>query len=631
MSDVLALVWRTASRLLGIFTVAALVLTPVYGQTCPSPGYSTDRVIILDASGSMFNIVGRSKLTRMEVARQFVGKLALTLSSKQDAGRLGLVAFGNKKTPASTEPPTCRDVETIVPLAANVLEAIASRAQRVQPKSGPTPADGGRSPLFGAIAAAARELPEKTGGTLILVTDLETNEECFPPSLAAANFDSLSRDKKGKAICQELAIAITDAGRQPGNVRLQFVLGAGPRDKQQEFIDLVSSCNTAEAIPIDTSNMIEAGIHVADALLTCQAVAQPSPAPPPAEARLELKLEWDRIVLDLLPGFEFGVLNAKARYTAGTNELKIWDFPRHQRDQTTIPLKPGTKGKAEIVDASGNTIANSQDYDLGRTDGGQLVFKVKPASVRAEITGLENPAERVVWTFKLASGGKFVRRTNGPVFEGVIPPGEWSVETSLDSNPGPRAHTTFTADFGKEQNIKLAIDSPVRLGKLDIRMAGEADIVIGPAVSGPPKITAVPIAATGFPVTALADPNAPVELNPGQYNVEISTGGVNRKIVTHAVDAVTIGSSADAEIILVSARARLLGHALLGGKDISGGLTWFLQWGSEQPVKFSAQRFDQLVRPGPYKLRVVYESLTEERNVVMDAGGFADIAFELRR
>lgn len=360
----------------------------------------------------------------------------------------------------------------------------------------------------------------------------------------------------------------------------------------------------------------------------CQVMAQAAPAPPPDESRLDLKLEWESPVQDLRPLFDFGQLKAKARYTAGNNETKTEDFAG---DRIALSLRPGVKGFAGVVDASGTAIAEAKPYDLSAASGRQLTFILKPAKIRAELASLDNPADPVEWRFRLASGGSFKRSTNGLVFEGVIPPGEWSIEATQASHPGPPAKATFKADFGKLSAVQLAFETAKRLGKLTIKGASDAEPVLGPVATGSATITAVPIDGKEAAASGTVDANVPLKLNEGRYNIEISIAVSGKKTLLNAIDAVTIGGNSAGEINLISPRGRLMGHALLDGKALAAGLTWRLQWGNEKPVEFSGPRFDQPVRPGTYILSVSNGSATAEKKVTIEAEQFTDLPMELRR
>lgn len=370
------------------------------------------------------------------------------------------------------------------------------------------------------------------------------------------------------------------------------------------------------------------GAMATNGLLKCQVLAQAAPAPPPAETRLDLKLEWESPVQDLRPLFDFAQLKAKARYTAGNNETKTEEF---SGDRIALSLRPGVKGFAGVIDASGTAIAEAKPYDLSASSGKQLTFVLKPAKIRAEIASLDNPSDPVEWRFRLASGGSFKRSTNGLVFEGVIPPGEWSIEATQASHPGPPAKATFKADFGKLSTVHLAFETAKRLGKLYIKGASDADPVFGPVATGSATITAVPIDGKESAASGPVDPNAPLKLNEGRYNVEISIVSSGKKTVLNAIDAVTIGGNSANDIIVIAPRARLMGHAVLDGKNIATGLTWRLQWGNERPVEFSGPRFDQPVRPGTYILSVTNGSASAERKVTIEAEQFTDLSLELRR
>jgi Ca-activated chloride channel family protein len=119
----------------------------------PALAQSTDAILILDASGSMWGRVGDR--TKIAAARSAVDSI---LSKWKPSDRLGLIAYGHR---AKAD---CRDIEMIVPVGRFDPARIKSAVNALVPK--------GKTPIADSLRAAASSLNSAQGkGTVVLVSD----------------------------------------------------------------------------------------------------------------------------------------------------------------------------------------------------------------------------------------------------------------------------------------------------------------------------------------------------------------------------------------------------------------------------------------------------------------------------
>jgi len=135
-------------------------------------------VMILDSSRSMWGQI--DGINKVVSARTVLGQLAPRL--EQDAN-FGLVAYGHRQTAG------CRDVQLVLPLAANKADKIKSVVNRIKPK-GSTPI--AAAMIEGAKAAAA----SKQKASIILVADGLDNCKGDP----CATADKLKQSSKDLTI-----------------------------------------------------------------------------------------------------------------------------------------------------------------------------------------------------------------------------------------------------------------------------------------------------------------------------------------------------------------------------------------------------------------------------------------------
>jgi Ca-activated chloride channel homolog len=114
---------------------------------------STDAILILDASGSMWGQVEGQ--TKIAAARRAVDSI---LSKWKPSDRLGLIAYGHRSKG------DCKDIEMMVPVSRFDPARIRSAVNGLVPK--------GKTPIADSLRAAASSLRTSEGkGTVVLVSD----------------------------------------------------------------------------------------------------------------------------------------------------------------------------------------------------------------------------------------------------------------------------------------------------------------------------------------------------------------------------------------------------------------------------------------------------------------------------
>ncbi len=137
--------------------ILALLWTPPSSGAAETDAPSSDLLLILDASGSMWGqIDGENKIV---IARRVVADL---VDGLPDSQQLGLVAYGHRREG------DCEDIEMVSPLGPLDRTAFKATVDGLNPK--------GKTPITRSVERAFEEIgSEDTGTTVILVSDgLET-------------------------------------------------------------------------------------------------------------------------------------------------------------------------------------------------------------------------------------------------------------------------------------------------------------------------------------------------------------------------------------------------------------------------------------------------------------------------
>jgi hypothetical protein len=235
----------------------------------PDPSAAPTRMLVLDASGSMWkNVDGTNRRSplRAQLAAQFVDTFTAQLAQESAPRPLGMVRLGyrypwtDKSIPLTT---LCSDVELIVApreTAAQTRKKIAYESGVGRKVDDDDYNPKGRTPLTLALQEAANAAPAD-GATLVVVTDLESDEKCTP--------DPCGED--GKPIAP-LAKLFKDR-----NIRIRYVIAAGLIGAIGERAKRFATCFGAEYKVLEnTDQAAKIGLEVGLQLI--KDAAPPTPA-----------------------------------------------------------------------------------------------------------------------------------------------------------------------------------------------------------------------------------------------------------------------------------------------------------------------------------------------------------------
>lgn len=153
-------------RLFAVASLSLALISSAFGEEMPSE--SIDRMIVFDASGSMWGqIEGEPKIS---IARRVMNEL---LADLPDQGKLGLTAYGHRVKG------DCGDIETLVSPAplGQTRKVINDAISGINPK--------GKTPLSAAVIEAARSLRHtENAATVILISDGKETCDMDPCAVA---------------------------------------------------------------------------------------------------------------------------------------------------------------------------------------------------------------------------------------------------------------------------------------------------------------------------------------------------------------------------------------------------------------------------------------------------------------
>jgi Ca-activated chloride channel family protein len=133
--------------------IRLLLVASFVGCVFPALAQSSDAILILDASGSMWGQVEGQ--TKIAAARRAVDSI---LSKWKPTDRLGLIAYGHRSKG------DCKDIEMVVPVSRFDPARIRSAVNGLVPK--------GKTPIADSLRAAAFSLKTtENKGTVVLVSD----------------------------------------------------------------------------------------------------------------------------------------------------------------------------------------------------------------------------------------------------------------------------------------------------------------------------------------------------------------------------------------------------------------------------------------------------------------------------
>jgi Ca-activated chloride channel family protein len=391
--------------LVGVFAVLAFGV----GAT-PAKAQGTDTILILDASGSMWGLVGNQ--TKISAARKAVDTI---LTQWKPSDRLGLMAYGHRAKG------DCKDIELLVPVEPLDAAKIKNAVGALNPK--------GKTPIADSLRAAAKALrSSERKATVILVSDgIET---CAPdPCAVAAELKKAGVGFAAHVIGFDVADPVVKAqlqciARTTGGVYLDARDAAGLESALGRAVEATRGAKVASEAPAKTAE---------DPLKdkNLRAIA--------------------RLAAGLDPIADEGLIWTlyKAKPDGSEGEYVQTEYaPR-----LAIPAVPGkyllvvTYGAASRpvpVTVEKGKIAN---LDIA-LDAGFVVSEGK-------IGGSNAKAENVTWELRPAQGDN-VLTVFDPVPRFIVPAGDYTLKISKGS---ASASKSFTVTAGDTMNVALTLDA----------------------------------------------------------------------------------------------------------------------------------------------------------------------------
>jgi Ca-activated chloride channel homolog len=136
-----------------VFLFSAMLLFGSWVQLGRAAEKSTDAILIMDASGSMWGQV--DKETKIIAAKSALNSI---IDKWPKGSKLGLMAYGHRTKG------DCKDIEMLVPLGDMDKDALKASASKLQPR--------GKTPISASIMQAAEAIrSNENGSTIVLVSD----------------------------------------------------------------------------------------------------------------------------------------------------------------------------------------------------------------------------------------------------------------------------------------------------------------------------------------------------------------------------------------------------------------------------------------------------------------------------
>jgi Ca-activated chloride channel homolog len=136
-----------------VFLVSSMLLVTMGSPLVRAAEKSTDAILILDASGSMWGQVGKD--TKIIAAKSALNAI---IDKWPKGSKLGLMAYGHRTKG------DCKDIEMLVPLGDMDKDALKASASKLQPR--------GKTPISASIMQAAEAIKtNENGSTIVLVSD----------------------------------------------------------------------------------------------------------------------------------------------------------------------------------------------------------------------------------------------------------------------------------------------------------------------------------------------------------------------------------------------------------------------------------------------------------------------------
>jgi len=430
-----------AVALLGSALSAAAFAQPAPGGTVarqPAANLPGSRMLVIDASGSMWNVVGeRNSPRRAQLAARFVDKMTMQLAGESTQRSLGMVRLGYQydwHDQAISREKQCSDVE----LAVQPGDASQVR-DRIGYESGVgrsiAPNDynpKGRTPLKLAIERAAYAAPAG-GATLVVVTDLESDEICLP--------DPCGPDGQPLASLQALFKA--------RNIRIRYVIAAGLVGAIGERARRFAACFGAEYKVL--SNLEEA-----DRLgtLVGRSLIDEAPKPPVTAAALPVSPPPPR-----------GTIAVKLQDPAGQNvQAPGGSVLELRRPDAATPLlkAPGQEtaepGRYESSLSIGSRQWKIGDVEVSADRKTDVTYVISAGILRMQLVDtdyrrIDNEPD-TVWEIAGAAGEQSTIRVKGTRLNQALPPGSYHVKIYTDAEIIPR---DVKVEAGQETSLEVQV------------------------------------------------------------------------------------------------------------------------------------------------------------------------------
>lgn len=454
---------------------------------------ATDIVLVLDASGSMYNELDDGRL-RITAAKEALATFISRLPSSQDLN-VGLRVYGSQML--ALEDGACEDSLLTVPVAPVDRELLLTSVQGTEPL--------GATPIAYSLALAAEDLATATGRKLIvLVTDGE--ESCggdlraVADRLAGAGFEvdlhiigldltpQAQRSFEGIGTFQsansaaELAAALGRAVELPAGpagvlVTVHLTRGGSPATEGAavRFVDALSGAEHAlmEVGPGEFETQLPTGSYsglVSDAFagtpLTFAGLNVAADADNEFAFELEPAFEVELVVTPVDPIMGGRVTVSFAGATAGS-EAWLTVAPVTAPDERLLAVQGvrGAGGSAEVVVPFEESQLEARYHLLLPEGGTRVVGRSAPFVARRVEASLVAPAE-------VASGASFAVAWEGPGNQG-----DMLTVASPGAEPNGSLTSTFTL-FGNPGTLTAPIDP----GSYEIRyVAGSGGGVLATA------------------------------------------------------------------------------------------------------------------------------------------------------
>jgi hypothetical protein len=433
--------------------VRALLLA-VHGLLMCSPGFAqpnpasvapdpkpiadqrTTRMLVLDASGSMWNNVG-DKLAplRAQLAAKFVEMFTAQLAGESTPRNLGMVRLGYLYDwkDRTNRDKLCNDVEVVVKpgSASQVRDKIAYESGVGRNVSSEDYNPKGYTPLTLAIEQAANAAPPE-GATLVVVTDLDAQDKNCVPDPCADN---------GRPIPSLEALL------RERHIRIRYVIAAGLIGSIGERARRFATCFGAEYRLLDGLDQAgKLGIEVGLNLI--REVPQPAVAAPVHRGTILVELQnANGQKMDAPPGSQLEVRRPRA--TAPLMRLpgeEIAD-PGHYESSLSVGDR---RWKVADVEVSAD---RKTDIAYVIADG-----ILRMSLVDTDFRPIDNEFN-TVWEISSTPGPATqpVLRVKGPRMSQALPAGRYHISIFTSTAVVPK---DVTIEAGQELNVTIPLPQP---------------------------------------------------------------------------------------------------------------------------------------------------------------------------